>query len=103
MLRLRMITALGFILLFSLSCSMEEDSYKSNGVITGIDLSECACCGGYFIEIDRDTYRFFNLPQNSNLNLNNPVFPIHVLLDWNPDPNACLGDEIIVTRIAEQK
>ena len=99
---LRIIAAFIFVLIFCMSCSMEEDSYKSTGVITGADDRECACCGGYFIEIDRNTYRFFNIPPNSNLKLDNPVFPIYVKLDWNPDPNACLGDEIIVTRIAKQ-
>ena len=98
---LRMIAAFIFILIFSVSCSMEEDSYKSTGIITGYDMSECACCGGYFIDIERNTYRFYNIPPNSNLSLDNPVFPIYVNLDWNPDPNACLGDEIIVTRITE--
>ena len=93
------------ILLFALSivsCSLGEDEFKSNGTITGYDTRECGCCGGYFIEIDNATYRFFDLPKNSGLNLDNPTFPIYVKLDWTKDPNACLGDEIIVQRIEEQ-
>lgn len=90
------------LLMFGLSCSMEEEEFKSNGIITGFDIRECSCCGGYFIEIERNTYRFYELPKNSNLNLENPHFPISVRLDWIPDPNACLGDEIIVQRIVEQ-
>ncbi len=81
------------------SCSSEEDEFRSNGTITGIDIRECACCGGYIIDIDNVTYRFFELPDNSNLNLENPGFPIPVRLNWIKDPNACLGDEIIVYRI----
>lgn len=93
----------GYVLLLTFfSCSMQEDEYRSNGVITGIDTSECPCCGGYFIEINKTTYRFFTVPQNSELDLTNREFPVYVKLDWNPDPNACLGDEIIVTRIKEQ-
>ncbi len=98
---LRMILITEFILMLCISCSMVDDSYKSSGKITGFDIRECSCCGGYYIEIERNTYRFYNLPQNSNLKLDNPVFPIYVNLDWHPDPNACLGDEIIVTRITE--
>jgi hypothetical protein len=99
----RIITIGIILLIFSLSCSMEEDSFKSKGTITGVDIRECSCCGGYFIDIDKITYRFFEVPQGSEINLTNPVFPISVQLDWNPDPNACLGDEIIVTRLKELK
>ena len=99
---LKKIYIFSFILLLGIACSMEEDSYKSSGKITGVDVRECSCCGGYYIEIEGNTYRFYNVPENSNLKLENPVFPVYVDLDWNPDPNACLGDEIIVTRITQQ-
>ena len=96
----RIITAalIAFILIIA-SCSMNEDEFRSNGTITGHDDRECICCGGYFIDIDKATYRFFNLPVNSNINLDSAAFPIYVKLDWKNDPNACLGDEIIVSRI----
>ena len=85
-----------------LSCSAENELFSSSGTITGIDVRECACCGGYFIEIGEITYRFSDLPDNSKLNLENPTFPIYVNLDWIKDPNACLGDEIIVLNIEER-
>ena len=91
-----------FLLLFGLSCSVQEDDFKSNGTITGIDIRECSCCGGYFIEIGDSTYRFDTVPPGSTLKLENRTFPVYVQLDWNEDPNACLGDEIIVTRIEER-
>ena len=96
----RIITAelIAFILIIT-SCSMNEDEFRSNGTITGHDDRECVCCGGYFINIDKATYRFFDLPRNSNINLDSATFPIYVKLDWTKDPNACLGDEIIVSRI----
>lgn len=90
-----------FLLVFA-SCSMDEDEFRSNGTITGYDTRKCPCCGGYFIDIDKVTYPFFNLPNNSTLNLDNPTFPIYVKLDWTKDANACLGDEIIVTRIEKR-
>ena len=84
------------------SCSLEEDEYRSNGTITGYDTRECSCCGGFYIEIDNATYRFYDLPKNSELNLENPTFPIYIKLDWTKDVNACLGDEIIVSRIEKR-
>lgn len=92
-----------FILLLScLYCSMQEHEFKSEGIITGIDDRECSCCGGYFVEIEDSTYRFDAVPPGSKLDLENPNFPIAVKLDWLEDPNACLGDEIIVERIERQ-
>ena len=84
------------------SCSLEEDEFRSNGTITGYDVRECSCCGGFYIEIDNATYRFYDLPKNSKLNLENPTFPIYVKLDWTKDADACLGDEIIVSRIEKR-
>lgn len=99
----RIVASLILIFLIAIvSCSAENELYSSSGTITGIDVRECACCGGYFIEIGEVTYRFFNLPDNSKLNLENPTFPIYVNLDWIKDPNACLGDEIIVLNIEER-
>ena len=90
------------IVLSIASCSLEEDEFRSIGTITGYDTRECSCCGGFYIEIDNTTYRFYDLPNNSELNLENPTFPIYVKLDWTKDANACLGDEIIVSRIEKQ-
>jgi hypothetical protein len=94
--------ALFTFLLVIASCSMGEDEFRSNGTITGYDTRECVCCGGYFIDIDKATYRFFDLPRNSNIDLDSATFPIYVKLDWAIDPNACLGDEIIVSRIEKR-
>jgi hypothetical protein len=90
------------LLLGFMNCSMQEHEYESEGIITGIDDRECSCCGGYFIEISDSTYRFDTIPPGSNLKLQNADFPISVKLDWHEDPNACLGDEIIVERIEAQ-
>jgi len=99
---LKKICIVVFLLFVALSCSLEEDEFRSNGVITGYDTRECVCCGGYFIEIANSAYRFYDIPNGSRLNLDNPTFPIYVKLDWQKDPNACLGDEIIVPRIEER-
>jgi hypothetical protein len=99
----RIIHTLILIFLITIaSCSTEDDLFRSTGKITGIDVRECSCCGGFYIEIDNTTFRFYDLPKNSRLNLDNPTFPIYVKLDWTNDANACLGDEIIVSRIEKR-
>jgi hypothetical protein len=37
--------------------------------------------------------------EQNNIEPENASFPIEVILTWKKDPNACLGDEIIITRI----
>ena len=96
---MKKISSVVILLICCICCSVQEDDFDSEGIITGIDNRECSCCGGYFIEIGDSTRRFETIPPNSNLKLENPDFPIFVKLDWHEDPNACLGDEIIVERI----
>ena len=82
------------------ACSDEVNSdFKDIGTITGEDFRRCMCCGGWFIDINSETYRFNELPENSTLDLNIEEFPIQVNIDWIADENACLGDEIIIERI----
>ena len=95
------LTFISILLMVVFSCS-KEDNYMSSGTITGIDMSLCMCCGGWFIEIDNATYRFNKLPDHCDLNLENETFPITVKLDWEKEINPCLGDEIIVKQIAKK-
>ena len=67
-----------------------------SGIITGPDLRECMCCGGWYIEINHNTFRFSDLPANSNLDLWNENLPIYVELTWKKNENGCLGDEIFI-------
>jgi hypothetical protein len=71
----------------------------SEGQIQGPDFSMCACCGGWFISIDNDRYRFYELSEESDLDLENETFPITVRLNWRKREHQCLGDEIIVEAI----
>jgi len=88
-----------FIILIISSCSTDENEFMSNGTISGIDFRKCSCCGGYFIDINDSTYRFYTLPTGSEVTLENPVFPIYVKLDWAKADTVCLGDEIKVLNI----
>ena len=80
------------------ACSKEE-GYMSEGSITGPDYRECACCGGWYIVIGPQTYRFQELPEGCSIDLIDAIFPIEVKLDWRIDDTPCLGDEIVVERM----
>ena len=94
--------ALGILIVFC-SCTDEDQArdFKDIGTITGQDFRKCMCCGGWFIEINAEVYRFNELPDNSVVDLDSisEEFPIQVTLDWIKDQDACLGDEIIIERI----
>jgi len=85
-------------LLLMTACK-KENSLQSNGQITGADPRMCACCGGWFINIDNETYRFYDLPAESDLDLTNASFPIQVELNWNTTGNGCMGDEIVIDEL----
>jgi len=95
----RITLLLVFQITLLLSCS-DENSTMDEGIITGIDVRECSCCGGFFVEIEDSTYRFYSVPSESNINLTNePIFPLYVNLSWKMRDTLCLGDEIIVLKI----
>ncbi len=92
-----------FLLLciFFISCSNsnEDNSFKSKAIITALDLRECVCgCGGFFIEIEKETYLFHKefLPKN-NLDLSQGNLPLRVKLDW--ELTDC--ERITITAIEE--
>lgn len=83
------------------ACQKNND-YQSTGVITGPDMRECICCGGYFIEINDSTYNFDNLPNDSQIDLAQETFPLAVKLDWDYD-RKCGGIQYItISRISKK-
>ena len=92
-----------FLILLQISCN-DDDPFKNadNGAITGQDMRLCACCGGWFIEIEGETWRIPVPPNNTDLELNGrDDYPIPVQIVWEPVENPCLGDEIRVRKIRE--
>jgi hypothetical protein len=88
---LLLLTALTAI---TFSCKKDRANFQSTGTITGPDYRECACCGGWFIDIADTTYNFDNLPASSNIDLATATFPIMVKLDWSRGRN-CGGIQYI--------
>ena len=102
--RFKIISVVG-ILIFGLICCHKEDnkSYASQGKITGPDVRMCACCGGWYIEIDNLTYEFDSIPAGSGINLQKDSFPILVKLDWQlSDKIGCPLKKITIQRIRKE-
>ncbi len=86
-----------FLVLFVSDCCVDVDmtNWMNEAEITGYDYRECACCGGYFIDIDGEIYRFYEIPSGSDVEITaESDFPIPVNINWHQFPDGCMGDEI---------
>ena len=97
---LPVIVTICFVLLSA--CFNNENKFEDEGLITGPDLRLCACCGGWFIDIDTTTYLFRELPENSNIDLSSESFPLPVDLTWKPAEPTCIENLIVIQRIRKQ-
>ncbi len=84
------------------ACDQNMDSSLDSGTITKLDNRDCACCGGWFINIGKETYRFYDIPEGSDLKISTDKLPMEVELKWEKQQNACMGDEINVLYIKEK-
>ena len=91
-----------FLITITISCEKADDSVWSNGLITGVDYRMCPCCGGCFIEIDSTSYRFWTIPDTTEIKLSDNNFPIPVRLKWKMKENACMGDLIDIIEMKKR-
>ena len=89
----------GFFLLISCDDQDQVPDLRDRATITGQDFRLCACCGGWFIDIDNEQYRITVAPITPDIGLFDGEFPIEVFIDWKSQEDACLGDEIDVISI----
>ena len=99
--KLTLILILGIV--FLISCNNDDDSqveFESTATISGLDMATCACCGGWIIDINGQEpgKRFSELPQNSNIDLQNSTFPLTVQLNWSESNEYC-GNGITIESI----
>ena len=85
--------------LLATGCHKECNCDWDKGIILLTDQRYCACCGGWFIEIEGDTLRAQTLPEPFRTKWGEGPFPMEVRLRWQPDATPCLGDEIEVLEI----
>lgn len=77
------------------SCNTDDDvsqmEFESTATISGFDLTLCACCGGWVIDIEgqEEVKRFDELPESSTIDLSNTTFPISVQLNWSESESYC--------------
>jgi hypothetical protein len=91
-----------FVLAVGMAACQDSSSDYDSGVIVNYDMTLCACCGGYFIEINGHTYRFdsADIPaghSDINFNASDLDIPIKVLVKWKPKENRCMDDQITVS------
>jgi hypothetical protein len=95
-----------FLLFITLnSCDHKEEyTYMGEGVITGFDPRDCACCGGLLINLNSSstelftdsTYQIDNVPGNFPIDVNT-IFPVFISLDYKRTGALC-GKTIDITR-----
>lgn len=101
---------LWLILLAAFACHDETSSvqFMDTGTLLGYDSrmmpclvsNTCACPGGIFIQIREKTYRFLELPKNSNVILDGTTrFPLKVKLNWEKS-KTCPLDLVEIRQIA---
>lgn len=87
--------------LLALSC--EKVKYENTGTITGADLALCACCGGYFIDIDGTQYRFEKTELPEGFTFEDNQLPMLVELDWELKTDGCTDfNRIFISKIRKQ-
>ncbi len=89
-----------------LSCRDSGDSYReyksSDGLIIGADPRMCACCGGWYVDINNDTLRIWNMPVDFDKMLSTMKLPVAVNLTWERMTYGCgasMHDLILVNSI----
>ena len=99
--KLTLFVIVGILILTS--CNNDDDTeleFESTALISGFDMTLCACCGGWIINIDEEEAgkRFYELPQDSDIDLETAVFPISVKLNWTASNDYC-GNGIVIESI----
>jgi len=69
----------------------KNEKYDSAGIIIAADMTECACCGGYFIKIDEIQYRFEKNELPSGYAFSDEQLPLNVELNWKLKTGSCAG------------
>ena len=85
-----------FVLLIVRCSNDDRNDYEHRGVLEGVDPTFCGCCGGWIIQIDglEGNFRIENVPDKSDVDLQNDTFPMNVKLNYELD-RECGGIEYL--------
>ena len=90
------ILLLMFGMVFMAACRKEDDVVETNAKIIGADMRLCACCGGWWFDIQGDTLRAMDLPADFVAQIDQNAYPISVLIRWDRENlSSCLMDELV--------
>jgi len=93
------------LLILMTTCNKKEEStYMGEGVITGFDPRDCACCGGLLINLNSSstelfsdsTYQIDQVPGDFHIDVDTG-FPVFIRLDYRRT-NALCGKTIDILR-----
>ncbi len=87
-------------ILFS-NCTEEVKTYQATGEITGPNSMACPsiCCGGWFIDIEGESYHFLAFPADSDLDVDDiDSYPFSVQLDYDAS-EECWDNSIEISAI----
>ena len=95
------------IIVTFIACEHHED-FMGEGVITGYDPRDCACCGGLLINLNSSstelitdsTYQINLIPKNFDINVYS-TFPVFIRLDYERNNKMC-GKTIDIIRFERQ-
>jgi hypothetical protein len=83
-------------LVFMAACRKKDEVVETNAKIIGSDMRLCACCGGWWFDIQGDTLRAMDLPADFIAQIDQNAFPIPVLISWDRENlSSCLMDELV--------
>jgi hypothetical protein len=81
------------LLLFAsiISCSDGEQKCPKTGKVVGYDYTMCACCGGWLVSFEGETFRFYSVPDEEGLVdwINSYGFPITIRFDYQDLVGPC--------------
>ncbi|OGU13269.1 MAG: hypothetical protein A2X61_03765 [Ignavibacteria bacterium GWB2_35_12] len=95
-----------FILILPSCCDStdtNDDYTSSDAKIIGYDYRKCMCCGGWFVALNKDTLRIWNMPEDFTKILDEKELPVDVHLSWKKITDGCgatMDDIILVNTIS---
>ena len=93
------LSSITVLLLFMTACLKKDVVPETDAAIIGYDMRLCACCGGWWFDIQGDTLRAMDLPVDFAAEIDQNAFPMPVKISWDRENlSSCLQDELVHIR-----
>jgi hypothetical protein len=90
-----LIISLFILYITILSCSDDaiqiiDDEYtESKALILKEDLTETLCSGGWFVKIENDTLRIYNMSSEISTLVKDNQLPLYIIIKWKKMTTGC--------------